>query len=167
MPRLIASLLSVNLVALLLGLAFVYWRSRDPSVVNLSAIGTNASDPALVEALRAEVAGAATRWWITLVALAASGAASWLLLAWRRQPGTPEQARSASLSWWVSLLVALLLSFVAGYFLLNNAAVAQSFRLLLIAVGAAALPIAYYLSTALGVKISMSPSVPLALLFRR
>jgi hypothetical protein len=61
----------------------------------------------------------------------------------------------------------VLISFVAGWFVLGNDAVAQSWRLTLIGVGAAAVPLAYYLSTALGVKIAMSPSVPLANLFRR
>lgn len=167
MPRLIASVLSANLVIGLLGLAWIFWRSRDPAVVELSAIGTGSSDPALVEALRAEVAGAATSWWLIVVAAVALSAAVWLLIAWRRQPGTPEQARSASLSWWLLLLLPLLVSFLAGWLVLGNEAVAQSWRLALIGVGAAAVPVAYYLSTAFGVKIAMSPSVPLATLFRR
>lgn len=167
MPRLIASVLSVNLVIGLIGLVWIFWRSRDPAVVELSAIGTGSSDPALVEALRAQAAGVATTWWASLMALTASSAASWLIAAHRRQPGTPQQARGATGAWWVTLLIALLLSFVLDYFMLGDEALAQSWRLALIGVGTAALVLAYYLSTALGVKIAMSPSVPLATLFRR
>jgi hypothetical protein len=167
MPRLLASVLSVNLVIGLLGLAWIFWRSRDPAVVDLAAIGTGASDPALVEALRAQAAGAATTWWVSVVAVTALAAGSWLFNAWRRQPGTPEQARSATLSWWLLLLAALIASFALAWFILGDDSVAQSWRLALIGAGAAAVPLAYYLSTALGVKIAMSPSVPLAILFRR
>jgi hypothetical protein len=167
MPRLIASVLSVNLVIGLIGLAWIFWRSRDPAVVDLAAIGTASSDPALVEALRAQAAGAATTWWLVLIGLAAVAAFGWLFAAWRRQPGTPEQARGATVSWWVNLLVNLVISFVLGWLLLRDASIAQPWRLALFGVGAAAFPLAYYLSTALGVKIAMSPSVPLALLFRR
>ena len=167
MPRLIASVLSVNLLVGLIGLAWIFWRSQDPSVVDLAAIGTATNDPALIEALRAEAAGAATTWWAVVIVAAALCAGSWLMIAWRRQPGTPEQARSASLSWWLLLLLALVLSLLAAWYWLGDDAIAQPWRLALIGVGAAAVPVAYYLSTALGVKIAMSPSVPLALLFRR
>lgn len=167
MARLLGSVVTANLLIGLLGLVWIFWRSRDPAVIDLAALGTGATDPALVEALRADAAGAATTWWLIVMAAAALAALAWLLIAWRRQPGTPDQARSATVSWWLLLLAPLLVSFVAGFLVLGNPAVAQSWRLALIGVGAAAVPLAYYLSTAFGVKIAMSPSVPLALLFRR
>jgi hypothetical protein len=91
MPRLIASVFSVNLVIGLLGLAWIFWRSRDPGVVELAAIGAGSADPALVEALRADVAGAGTTWWLIAMAATTLCAFAWLMISYNRQPGTPEQ----------------------------------------------------------------------------
>lgn len=166
MKRIVTAVMSVNLLIGALGLLYIWWRSRDPSVVALSALGTT-TDAALAEMLRADAAGAAMTWWALVILGAAICAAVWLMLAWRKQPATPQQARSGGLSWWLLLAAVLAIALAAGYRVYVNDAVAQAWRTTLILGGMLVLPVAYFLSTALGVKGAMAPSVPLATLIRR
>ena len=165
MLRLIISVAIVSLTIAGLGYAFIFWRAQDPSVVSAAALGQS-PDPALVEMLRAEAASAVMGWW-SLVALAMAVAALvWLLLALRRRPQSPAEARSGGLSWWVLLIVAVLAALAAGGAVYMNEAVAAGWRMALLLGGALVVPVAYWLTTAFGVQNEMAPSVPFATALR-
>ena len=166
MKRIVASVISVNVAIGLIGFLYIWWRSQDASVVDLAALGAS-TDPALAEVLRTDAAGAAITWWVLVIVGVAVCAFIWLVLALRKAPATPEQARSSGLSWWLLLLLALGIAFGAGYQVYVNPAVAAAWRLTLVVGGLAIVPLAYFLSTAFGVKASMTPSVPFASVLRR
>lgn len=166
MSRILAAVLSVNLVAGALGLIAVWWRSRDPSVVDTAALGQS-TDPQLQELLRSDAAQAGINWWLIVITATAVLALGWLILAFLRKPATPEQARSAKAAWWVGLLVAVVVALIAGFLIYRNANVASDWRLTLVIAGMIAAPVVYWISTAFGVKASMTPSVPLANFVRR
>ena len=166
MARILAAVLSVNLIAGALGLIAVWWRSRDQSVVDTAALGQS-TDPQLQQLLMSEAASAGMNWWLIVIVAAAVLAFGWLVLAYLRKPATPEQARSAKVSWWVMLLLSLVVALVAGFLIYRNANVASDWRLTLVIAGMIAAPLVYWISTAFGVKASMTPSVPLANFVRR
>lgn len=166
MARILAAVLSVNLIAGALGLIAVWWRSRDPSVVDVAALGQT-SDPALQELLRSDAAQAGINWWLIVITATAVLSLAWLIIAYLRKPATPEQARSATVSWWVMLLISLVVALIAGFLTYRNANVAADWRITLVIAGMIAAPLVYWISTAFGVKASMTPSVPLANFVRR
>ena len=165
MLRLIISVVSVSLGLALLGFGLIFWQSQSPSIVSASALGA-APDPALVELLRADAASAVLGWWAQVLLVIALCGAIWLILALRRRPQTPTQARSGALAWWLLLSVGVAGASVASYLIYSNQTIAPSWRLALAIVGTITVPVVYWLITAFGVKNEMAPSVPLALAVR-
>ena len=166
MLRLLGSLVSVTLGFALLGYGFILWRAQDASIVDPSAAGSSA-DPALLEVLRGDAASAATSWWLLVMLAVAVCAAAWLVLALRRRPQTPAQARSGGVAWWALLVLALVAALAAGYTVYVNDLVSSGWRLALVVGGTLVVPVAYWLITAVGVQNEMAPSVPFATALRR
>lgn len=163
MLRLVGSVVGFALLFGLLGAAFIYWRSQDPDLVSLPA-GASA---AMSEAIRQDAAGASLVWWLIAIGAVALAALGWLIWAYSTRPATPGEQRKLATPWIALLAIALVVAFGAGFGVYANAAIAAKWRFLLcvgILIGA---PLNYLFTTAIGVKNSMIPSVPLARFIRR
>jgi hypothetical protein len=166
MLRLLASVVSTFVGFALLGYGIILWRAQDPAIVEQAA-ANGTSDPALLELLRGEAAAAASQWWLLVMAAVAVCGALWLLLALNRKPQTPGQARSGGTAWWGLLVLAVLAAFGLSYVVYINDVIALSWRQGLVVTGLLFVPLVYWLTTALGVRNEMAPSVPFATALRR
>lgn len=161
--RLVGSVLGFNLLFGLLGAALIYWRSKDPDLVSLPV----STSTAMSEAIREDAAGASLVWWLIAIGVVALATLCWLIWAYASRPATPAEQRKLALPWLILLTLAVVVAFGAGFGVYANAAVAAKWRFLLcisILLGA---PLCFLITTAVGVKNSMIPSVPLGRFFRR
>lgn len=165
MLRSIVSVVVVSALFAAVGFGLIFWRAQDPALVETTAIGRS-FDPAVLEMLRSQAASAVMGWWGLVVLAVAGSALLWLLLAGRRRPQTPAQARSGALSWWLLLAIALLAAAGAGATVYANDIVAAGWRMGALLAGVLAAPVAYWLATAFGVANEMAPSVPFATAIR-
>lgn len=165
MVRLFCSVIGFGLLAAAIGSGLIFWLSRDPAIVAAAALGTN-TDPALINLMREDAAATLLGWWVLVVAAFAAAALVWLILALRRRPETPAQARSGRLGWVLLLAVAVVAAVAASYAVYVNEAVAGAWRFAALALAFVVTPVAYWLTTAFGVVREMAPSVPLATLVR-
>lgn len=161
--RLVGSVLGFSLLFGALGAALIYWRSKDPDLVSLPATASSA----MSEAIRGDAAGASLVWWLIAIGAVALAALCWLIWAYVTRPATPGEQRRLAVPWVVLFAVALIVGFAAGFGVYANASIAAKWRFLMcvsILIGA---PLCFLFTTAVGVKNSMIPSVPMGRFIRR
>lgn len=163
MTRLFAALIGVDVVFAAVGAILIQLRTREPDFV----LPPPGQEAAMTEALRADAAGACLQWWLLAMVVLTACAAVWLLWAQLARPATPREERRLTTVWLLVLGLALIVNLGLGHAVYATDAINSSWRYGLAVALLAATPACFFLSTALGVKPAMVPSVPLAHLVRR
>jgi uncharacterized membrane protein len=152
-------------VLLLAGL-LIYFLGQGQDVVAEETRRQYADQPTILEDIRTESVWRLITWCI--IALAASWlfASIWLWMAERHRPATPAEGAAKLGSWVLMLITALIAMAVIGWSVIwrNNVQLdvaAGTLTLGMIVVGIATF-LGYYLGTAMSVKTTMRPSVPLS-----
>ena len=162
MARLIGSILGFSLIFGAAGAGLIWWNTRGPDLVLMPP----AASDAMVEAARSDAAGGVLLWWLLTVFAVAVAALIWLIWAQLSRPATSRDERGLTISWLLFLLIAIILVFALGVSVLANPQVAAAWRFGMALAVLVVAPLDFFLTTAVGVKNSMIPSVPLARLLR-
>lgn len=163
MTRLFAALIGVDVVFAALGAILIQLRTREPDFV----LPPPGQEAAMSEALRADAAGACLQWWLLAMVVLAACAAVWLLWAQLARPATPRDERRLTTVWLLLLGLALIVNLVLGHTVYATDVINGAWRYGLAVAVLVVTPLCFFLTTALGVKNAMVPSVPLAHLVRR
>ena len=163
MTRLFAALIGVDVLFAAVGAILIQLRTREPDFV----LPPPGQDAAMSEALRADAAGACLQWWLLAMVVLTAVAGSWLLWAQLARPSTPREERRMTTTWLLMLGLALIVNLVLGHTVYATDVINSSWRYGLAVAILIVTPVCFFLTTALGVKNAMVPSVPLAHLVRR
>ncbi len=163
MTRLFASLIGVDVLFAAVGAILIHLRTREPDFV----LPPPGQEAAMTEALRADAAGACLEWWLLAMVVLTACAAAWLLWAQVSRPATPREERRLTTLWLGVLGAALIVNLGLGHTVYATDAINSSWRYGLAVAILVVTPVCFFLSTALGVKPAMAPSVPLSHLIRR
>lgn len=158
----------VHLAIGFVGLAAIWMATGNQGVLDADVLTRFGIDnPQAVQAYRDEARAGAITWWGAAALASLALALAWLLLCALRDPSTPQEARSAGPMWALGLLLVLLAAFLAGYLRLVPVSMNSAYRIGIFSAGLLGVLLAYLFGTALAVKASMIPSVPLASMMRR
>ena len=163
MTRLFAALIGVDVIFAAVGAILIHLRTREPDFV----LPPPGQEAAMTEALRADAAGACESWWLLAMVVLTACAGVWLLWAQLSRPATPREERRLTTVWLLVLGLALIVNLVLGHAVYATDVINSSWRYGLTVAILVTTPVCFFLSTALGVKPAMAPSVPLAHLVRR
>ena len=163
MTRLFAALIGVDVIFAAMGAILIHLRTREPDFV----LPPPGQEAAMTEALRADAAGACEAWWLLTMVVLTACAGVWLLWAQLSRPATPREERRLTTVWLLVLGLALIVNLVLGHTVYATDVINSSWRYGLTVAILVTTPVCFFLSTALGVKPAMAPSVPLAHLVRR
>ena len=163
MTRLFAALIGVDVLFAAIGAIVIHLRTREPDFV----LPPPGQEAAMTEALRADAAGACLQWWLLAMVVLTACSGAWLLWAQVSRPATPREERRLTTLWLGVLGLALIVNLVLGHTVYATDVINSSWRFGLAVALLVVTPVCFFLSTALGVKPAMVPSVPLAHLFRR
>lgn len=163
MTRLFAALIGVDVLFAAVGAVLIHLRTREPDFV----LPPPGQEAAMTEALRADAAGSVLQWWLLAMVVLTACAAAWLLWAQLSRPATPRDERRLATVWLLTLGLALIVNLGLGHAVYATDVINSAWRYGLAVALLAVTPLCFFLSTALGVKPAMVPSVPLAHLVRR
>lgn len=158
--------LLINAGVLALAGLLIYFLGQGQDVVADETRRQYADQPSVLEAIRTESVWRLITWCI--LALAASWILSsvWLWIAERHRPATPAEGAAKLGAWMLMLIATLVAMAVIGWSVIwrNNVQLdvaAGTLTLGMVVVGIATF-LGYYLGTAMSVKTTMRPSVPLS-----
>ncbi len=163
MTRLFAALIGVDAAFAALGAILIHLRTREPDFL----LPPPGQDAAMTAAQQADAAGACETWWLLAMVTLTACAAAWLLWAQLSRPATPRDERRLGAAWLAVLGTALIVNLALGHTVYATDVINSSWRYGLAVAMLVVTPLAFFLTTALGVKPAMVPSVPLAHLVRR
>ena len=165
MRRIFWSLLIHAGVLALAGL-LIYFLGQGQDVVAEETRRQYADQPSVLEDIRAESVWKLITWCILALATSWILSSIWLWIAERQRPTTPAEGAAKLGSWVLMLISALLAMAIIGWSVIwrNNIQLDVAAGTLtqgMVIVGIATF-LGYYLGTAMSVKTTMRPSVPLS-----
>lgn len=157
--------LLVHAAVAVVGGLFIYWLGSDQSAIAESVRSTYSDRPASLEVIRSDAIWQVLQWLLRGLAASWILASLWLLAADKDEPKTPKEGARRTGMWVALLLVSLGFVTFMGWLLIFSKPVSEELAASVLTGGTVVVPAAaltaYYLATALLVKITMRHSVPL------